>query len=262
MNPRPLLLAGLLALTGCAGNGLTGDAFRPAVYVVRPGDTLYSIAWRYGLDHRELAQWNNLDSPDRLSVGQRLQLTPRGRIAQNGAAKEKEAAKSGSASGSQSKQPTAAQREREAEPRSTSARQEPSESSDASDASGSAPGRWRWPAEGEIVGEFGGDGVAGRGIEVAGARGAPVLAAGDGKVVYSGKGLQAYGQLVIIRHGGGFLSAYAHNDRLLVDEGQQVGAGQQIAGMGRTTDGDVLLHFEIRRQGTPVNPLDYLPARE
>ncbi len=251
MNPRPLLLAACLALTGCAGNGLTGNAFRPAVYEVRPGDTLYSIAWRYGLDHRELAQWNDLDSPDRLSVGQRLRLSPRAQAADRQdataapAQQRAPAERDGTAAGSRSEAP-----EREASP------DPPAEPS------GSEPGRWRWPAEGDVIGRFGGDGVAGRGIEVGGALSTPVLAAADGEVVYSGKGLQAYGQLVIIRHGGGFLSAYAHNDRLLVDEGQQVTAGQEIAGMGQTNDGNVLLHFEIRRQGTPVDPLDYLPARE
>ncbi|MEX1080879.1 MAG: peptidoglycan DD-metalloendopeptidase family protein [Halofilum sp. (in: g-proteobacteria)] len=251
MNTRPLLLAALLALTGCAGSGLTGDAFRPAVHVVRAGDTLYSIAWRHGLDHRELARWNDLDSPDHLRVGQRLRLSSRGPVAASD--------RSTSAPTRQSR--TTAQRESQAESRSAPAESEES-AKESSKPVGDEPGAWRWPAGGELIGEFGGDGVAGRGIEIAGEMGAAVKASAGGEVVYSGEGLQAYGQLVIIRHGGGFLSAYAHNDRLLVDEGQQVVAGQQIAGMGRTNDGDVLLHFEIRRQGTPVDPLDFLPARE
>lgn len=255
MSPRPLLLAAWLALSGCAANGLTGDTFRPAVYVVRPGDTLYSIAWRYGLDHQELARWNALDSPDRLSVGQRLRLSPRAQAAR-------------AEGGGESPEQRSSRGEREA-----ATRAEPeSEGEASSDApervaageqpSGDEPNAWRWPAEGALLGEFGGDGVAGRGIELGGEMGTGVRAAADGEVVYSGEGLQAYGQLVIIRHGGSFLSAYAHNNRLHVEEGQQVQAGQQIAGMGRTNDGEVLLHFEIRRQGTPVDPLDFLPARE
>ncbi len=251
MKTRPLLMAAVLALTGCAGTGLTGDIFRPAVHVVRPGDTLYSIAWRHGLDHRELAQWNDLDSPDHLRVGQRLRLRERGPVA----------ATERPASAPTRQRRTTAQRESQVERRS--APSEPEESSEGpSTPVDGEPGRWRWPAAGELIGEFGGDGVAGRGVEIAGEMGAAVMASAAGEVVYSGEGLQAYGQLVIIRHGGGFLSAYAHNDRLLVEEGQQVVAGQQIAGMGRTNDGDVLLHFEIRRQGTPVDPLDFLPARD
>lgn len=259
MVARPLLLAGFLLVAGCAGHGGISHVFRPTVYEVRPGDTLYSIAWRYGLDHQQLARWNDLDSPDRLAVGQELRLRPDGDATrQTTAARSSQSSRQQDAGGS-----AARTAERRSSATSSSSRSQRAEkpSSGTAEASG-GPGAWDWPASGNLVGRFGEDGVAGRGIEVAGQVGAPIKATAGGEVVYSGEGLQAYGQLVIIRHEGDFLSAYAHNNRLLVSEGQRVAAGQQIAEMGKTNDGRVLLHFEIRRKGTPVNPLDYLPARD
>lgn len=262
MGARPLLLAGFLLLAGCASHGGVSHVFRPTVYEVRPGDTLYSIAWRYGLDHHQLARWNDLDSPGHIVVGQELRLRPDGDTAR--AARPTATARS-SQSSRQGNAGRTATRSAESRGRGTSS-SSPSQPAD-EPSSGSAeasagPGDWGWPATGDLVGHFGDDGVAGRGIEVAGEAGAPIKATAAGEVVYSGEGLQAYGQLVIIRHAGDYLSAYAHNDRLLVSEGQRVAAGQQIAEMGETNEGRVLLHFEIRRKGTPVNPLDYLPARD
>lgn len=255
MSLRPLLLAGLLALAGCAGQ--IGNTFRPAVYEVRPGDTLYSIAWRYGLDHRELQRWNDLDSPDLLRVGQELHLRP-------DADADADADAGAQRSASRERQAPGARAPQDDGGEAATARAAPEWPSSAADDAESAgePGEWHWPAAGRLVGRFGEEGVAGRGIELAGEQGSPIAATAAGEVVYSGEGLQAYGQLVIIRHGDAFLSAYAHNDHLLVSEGQQVTAGQQIAAMGKTNNGRVLLHFEIRRQGTPVDPLDFLPARD
>ncbi len=262
MRAHPLLLAGfLLVVAGCATHGGVSHVFRPAVYEVRPGDTLYSIAWRYGLDHHQLARWNDLDSPDRLAVGQELRLRPDGDAAP--AARRTATARSSRESQRRDDAGATQAPERRSRSTSSSTRSEPADRSSSSSArAGTGPGEWGWPASGKLVGRFGSSGVAGRGIELAGDEGAPVKATAAGEVVYSGEGLQAYGQLVIIRHEGDYLSAYAHNDRLLVSEGQQVAAGQQIAAMGKTNEGRVLLHFEIRRKGTPVDPLDYLPARE
>ncbi|MDD3484408.1 peptidoglycan DD-metalloendopeptidase family protein, partial [Azovibrio restrictus] len=116
---------------------------------------------------------------------------------------------------------------------------------------------WSWPAAGKVVGNF----SQTKGVDIAGKAGDPVQAAADGKVVYSGSGLRGYGQLVIIKHNGTFLSAYAHNQKILVKEGQSVKRGQKIAEMGNTDSDSVKLHFEVRRQGKPVEPLEFLPKR-
>lgn len=239
------LLALLAGVAGCATDGLVGRTFEPNVYVVRPGDTVYSIAWRYRVDPDELIRWNDLDNPDQLRVGQRLRLSPRAAsdVAEAGPAREPEPVATGadrSARQPASSEPAPARR--------------PSSSG--------ATGEWRWPTEGRVVGTFDDGRVAGRGVDIAGERGQPIQATAAGEVVYSGEGLQAYGRLVIIRHSGEYLSAYAHNSELLVREGQRVTAGQQIARMGDSGDGAAMLHFEIRRAGKPVDPMEYLPPRQ
>lgn len=233
------LIAAVLAAALLAGGCATrlGAAFEPDVYVVRPGDTLYSIAWRYQIDYEDLLRWNEVDDPDNIHPGDRIRLGPRA------AAPDRMA-------------------RAVAQPPS-----EPSAAASASPAATAPDGRgtvgtWRWPTEGEVVGTFTDGRLAGRGVDIAGAEGQPVQATAAGRVVYSGNGLQAYGQLIIIRHAGDFLSAYAHNKELLVTEGKRVASGQQIARMGRTLDGEALLHFEIRHRGRPVDPLDYLPPRD
>ena len=120
---------------------------------------------------------------------------------------------------------------------------------------------WAWPANGMLIGKFSSNGSLNKGIDIAGELGQPVLAAADGAVVYAGSGLRGYGELVIIKHSDAYVSAYGHNRRLLVREGQQVKVGQHIAEMGSTGADRVKLHFEIRRQGKPVDPLQYLPRR-
>lgn len=238
-------MACALALAGCAGDGLLGRAFQPDVYTVRPGDSVYSIAWRYKVDPQELIRWNDLRTPDTIQPGQRLRLRPRsaGRAGggapagPGGDAESPVTAAAGDASGD-----TAA-----TEPAPDTAR--------------GGTGEWRWPTAGEVIGTFADGRVAGRGLDIGGEIGQAVQATAAGEVVYSGQGLQAYGRLVIIRHDAEYLSAYAHNSDLLVQEGQRVTAGQQIARMGRSNAGRALLHFEIRRQGKPVDPMDYLPPR-
>ena len=225
-----LLLVALIA-SGCATR--IGSVFDPDIYTVRPGDTLYSIAWRYQIDYEDLLRWNAIDDPNNIHPGDRIRLAPRSAPADRSARAVAQASR-----------PRA-----EAEP------------VPAPDGRGAA-GEWRWPTDGEVVGTFNDGRLAGRGVDIAGSEGQPVQATAAGQVVYSGNGLQAYGQLVIIRHAGDFLSAYAHNKELLVKEGKRVASGQQIARMGRTLDGDALLHFEIRYRGRPVDPLDYLPPRD
>lgn len=235
-----------LALGGCTGGNLAGRTFEPTVYVVRPGDTVYSIAWRYQIDPEDLVRWNDLENPDRLRIGQRLRLAPRATASGVDAPPDSAPARGGD-------------RDRAGTAATTAA---PQESASREWVARGEPGTWRWPTEGRVVGTFGDGRVAGRGVDIAGRVGQPVQATAAGKVVYSGEGLQAYGRLVIIRHEGDYVSAYAHNSELLVREGQRVTAGQQIARMGESGDGGAMLHFEIRRQGRPVDPLEYLPPRD
>lgn len=234
------VLSAVLVIGGCA-TGI-GGAFDPNVYTVRSGDTLYSIAWRYRIDYQDLLRWNDIDNPDSIMPGQRIRLAPTGAAtstADRAPATVTPAPKGG----------------KPADAGSTSA-SVPKPDSEGGDV------EWRWPTAGNVVGSFSDGSVAGRGIDITGEEGQPVQATAAGKVVYSGSGLQAYGQLIIIRHSSDFLSAYAHNRELLVREGKRVAAGQQIARMGRNLDGDALLHFEIRYRGRPVDPLDYLPSRD
>ncbi|MFW5969109.1 MAG: peptidoglycan DD-metalloendopeptidase family protein [Halofilum sp. (in: g-proteobacteria)] len=251
-----------LLIVGCAG-GLAGNRFRPEVYTVRSGDTLYSIAWRYRVDHQDLMRWNGIDEARSLRVGQRLRLRPDG------------TADSSASTSTATVVDPAATDEAAADDTDGAARSatESGSDADAADsaaddkgrdrkASGDPPDSWRWPTRGSVVARFGDGRGGGRGIDISGERGQPVQATAAGDVVYSGDGLKAYGRLLIIRHKGDFLSAYAHNSELLVAEGDRVEAGQTIARMGRTREGTTLLHFEIRRDGSPVDPLDYLPERD
>ena len=199
---------------------------RPAVHVVRPRETLSAIAWRYGLDYRSIARWNRIRSPYVIYPGQRLSLRgPQASTARAGAVK---AGSDRRGSGDSASTPV------------------PS-------------GGWAWPARGRLIRGFG-KGDRG-GIDIAGRRGQPVVAARDGRVVYTGSGLVGYGRLVIVKHDKRLLTAYAHNDRVFVKEGQTVRAGQKIAEMGSTGAERVKLHFEVRRDGKPLNPLNYLPRR-
>ncbi len=230
-----------------------GSAFQPDVYTVRAGDTLYAIAWRYNRDVNQLAAWNDLDSPDTLYPGQRIRLSPpdghdsgevRGRVLGSDDSSTPAAVPQGAA------------------PSASGGDESATAASGAPEGRG-APGSWAWPVDGEVIGTFTDGVVYGRGLDIAGGEGDPVRATADGQVVYSGEGLRAYGPLIIIRHSREYLSAYAHNRRLLVSEGDAVERGDAIAEMGRAAGEDQpLLHFEIRRDGEPVDPLDYLPRRE
>lgn len=232
------VLSAVLVIGGCA-TGI-GSAFNPDVYTVRSGDTLYSIAWRYRIDYQDLLRWNDIDNPDNIMPGQRIRLAPGASSADRASASATAApaAGSGQATGGDTSAPA------------------PEPDDEGSDVD------WRWPTAGNVASSFSDGSVAGRGIDITGEEGQPVQATAAGKVVYSGSGLQAYGQLIIIRHSSDFLSAYAYNRELLVREGKRVASGQQIARMGRNLDGDALLHFEIRYRGRPVDPLDYLPPRD
>ncbi len=250
------LVAGLL-VAGCSGS-LVERTFNPDVYTVEPGDTLYSIAWRYRLDPEDLARWNAIDEPDELHVGQRIRLRP---PEEGTAAATEPAAPDDAAPTAVADTDTDTGRAPNGEPRRGGTTATRTETSGEPEASGE-PGEWAWPTQGRVVGTFSDGRVAGHGIDIAGEMGQPVKATRAGKVVYSGDGLQAYGRLVIIRHADDYISAYAHNEEVLVREGDRVTGGQQIARMGKTRDDAAMLHFEIRRSGEPVDPLEYLPPRE
>ena len=218
-------LAIALALAACAG----GDR-RPAIpegHVVRRGETLYSIAMRYGLDYRDVARWNGIGRDYLIHPGQRLRLDPppRGSVARAAVP-----------------------------PAAPVARASPADPAH-------RPPPWRWPvAGGRVAGNIR-QPSGGLGLRIDGELNQPVVAAADGKVVYTGDGLRGYGQLVIITHDRGWLSAYGHNALLHVREGEEVRAGQPIAAMGLGPARQPMLYFEIRLDGRPLDPLGQLPPR-
>lgn len=330
-------MLGILALlAGCAANqpapvieritptttleGPGAQAPLPGFYIVKKGDTLYSIALDHGSSYRDIAAWNSLSDPNKIEVGQQLRVVPPN-------AAPEAAAVAGGTAGVSEVSPVAAPSPVEALPLSASgapaaappattpanaantantatlkrepiggeqpyseaalaqlqkaevavapvAAPAPSPAVPAVQAAAPAAALaanpagqaasddgvdWAWPAKGKLIAGF----VEGsnKGIDIAAKPGDPVLAAAAGKVVYAGTGLRGYGKLVIIKHNTLFLSAYAHNSKILVKEGQSVARGQEIAEAGSTDSDQPMLHFEIRRQGKPVDPLKHLPSR-
>ncbi|MFN3716913.1 MAG: peptidoglycan DD-metalloendopeptidase family protein [Thiobacillus sp.] len=247
------------------------------LHLVARGDTLYAIAFANSLDYRDLAAWNRLDSPDRILVGQTLRLTP-----PPGAVETRPLNDAAPPTARALNEPPLLRTPQAvwleysdanwAQVSATAVASPPAPASSASPpalavtaappaavAAAAAVDTWLWPADGALLGRFGAAG--GKGIDIVAARNSPIKAAAPGKVVYSGSGLRGYGKLVIVKHAGEFLSAYAHNDAILVKEGDAVSAGQKIALMGDSGTDRVKLHFEIRRYGKPLDPLTYLPER-
>ena len=211
----------------------------PGWYTVKRSDTLYSIAWRYGLDHKQLASWNKIAVNSPIHPGQRLRLLKPG----------DETVAAGSAQKPSSKTKTKTKTKTKSKATTTS-------KNDQFGTSG--PAKWIWPTKGKPLNTFLVSKLDRRGIDIAGKAGQPVRATAAGKVVYSGNGLAGYGNLVIIKHSDTYLSAYAYCRERLVEEGKFVKSGQVIAKMGRR-DNVAKLHFEIRRNGKPVDPMKYLP---
>lgn len=214
------------------------NAGKPGYYAVRPGDTLRRIAIDSGQSAQDIARWSNVENPNRIEIGQVLRVVPPvetgvvvkpvSRSALTDAAAPAAVAASAPVSAAK---PVAAEGEI----------------------------NWIWPANGVVLAGF--DEVKNKGLDIAGAAGDAVVAAADGRVVYVGAGLRGYGNLIILKHDNVFLTAYAHNRALLVKEDQAVLKGQKIAEMGNSDSDRVKLHFEVRRQGKPVDPAKYLPAR-
>ena len=241
--------------------GLQTGSQRPAFYQVRPGDTLYAIAWQTGLDYRELAAWNGISNPSLIHAGQRLRLWP-AQHRRPAAGKPPPAVEpKPDTTRPEATQVTpvpraAAPKPAVARAKAPVAKPEPV----AAEASG-GPLAWQWPTSGRVVERFSSQDRTRNGVKIAGRRGQPILAAEAGRIVYSGSGLIGYGQLIIIKHNKNYLSAYGHNRKILVKEGDQVARGAHIGEMGEPPNDQPLLHFEIRRRGTPVDPLQLLPKQ-
>jgi murein DD-endopeptidase MepM/ murein hydrolase activator NlpD len=222
-----LVFVSFLLLAGCSSTP-TRDVPANGVHVVQKGEFISQIAQSYGLEWEELARLNGLKPPYVLHIGQRLRLTPGAVNPSSTANRNEDRAENGEAD--------------PGEPIGTIA--------------------WIWPTEGRVVSTFKTKDATRKGIDIAGAVGQKIFAAADGEVVYSGAGLAGYGKLIIIKHDARFLSAYAYNDKLLVSEGQKVKIGQVIAHMGLESVDKPRLHFEIRLDGQPIDPLRQLPRRK
>ncbi len=234
---------------------------KPGYYSVQRGDTLTRIGLEHGQSWRDLARWNQLDNPNAIEVGQVLRVAPPdAQVEDNGVIARPVPAPSGPASAPSSMPPAPmASVPMAASPAASPASAPPAPPASSATPTMAAVPNFAWPVRGPVITGF--DEVRNKGLDIAGQAGDPVLAAADGQVVYAGAGLRGYGQLVIIKHNNSFLSAYAHNQKLLVTEDQRVRRGQTIAEMGSTDADRVKLHFEIRREGRPVDPAKFLPAR-
>lgn len=254
-----LLLMPLMWLAACGNSshvpvldrynaGSTGVSSSRGVHVVGRGDTLYSIAWRHGKDFRQLAAANNIKPPYTIYPGQQIRLD--GAVARPAAPVSRPS----------SSQPPAS-RPAPTKPAAAPVRPSPPVAAKPSVPASAGVIPWQWPADGGLLSRFVAGSVSAKGIVIAGNKGDPVRAAAAGMVVYRGSGLTGYGNLLIIKHDERWLSAYAHNDTMLVAEGAKVSAGQRIATMGDSGTFRTQLHFEIRRDGNPVDPLTLLPKR-
>jgi lipoprotein NlpD len=259
----PLLL--IMSLTACGGGGRAvapvGDydyssknrkiATPPSYYTVQRGDTLYSISWRYGMDYKDVARINGIRSPYTIYVGQKLRF---------------KSTSSRNTTASRSSQNNAKPKPVKPTPKPTISKPTPAKPTPKPVVAddnfvGNQNLQWRWPTSGRVVSTYSNSSPGRKGIDIAGKAGQPVIAAASGKVVYSGNSLPRYGNLLIIKHNDVYLSAYAHSERLLVKEGDLVRGGQKIALLGHTGTQRDQLHFEIRRNGKPVDPIRFLPKR-
>ncbi len=224
------------------------NAGKAGYYTVRPGDTMIRIGLDNGQNWRDIAHWNNLENPNLIEVGQVLRVIP---PVDGNSQVVTRPVSSGAAPASVAVAPASAASE---------ARPAPVPPVSPTAATGDENVAWIWPVQGTLLAGFD-EAKNSKGLDIAGKAGDPVLASADGRVVYAGAGLRGYGNLIILKHNNTFLTAYAHNQTLLVKEDQNVKKGQKIAEMGSSDADRVKLHFEIRRQGKPVDPIKYLPAK-
>jgi lipoprotein NlpD len=256
----PAAVSGVTRPPAPAPLAVAENAGKPGYYTVKPGDTLIRIGLDSGQNWRDISRWNAIDNPNQIEVGQVLRVTP---------PSDAVVTRPVTASAAPVPTPLPAQGAgpaKAASPQASASQpQAPAASASATAAPAPAPASaddeiaWLWPAQGASLAGF--DEVKNKGLDIGGRAGDPVVAAADGRVVYSGAGLRGYGNLIILKHNNTYLTAYAHNQTLLVKEDQSVRKGQKIAEMGSSDADRVKLHFEIRRQGKPVDPAKYLPAR-
>lgn len=225
------MLVGSLIVAGCSSSSDSGST-----YTVKRGDTLYAISRSTGTSVRDLARLNNISPPYTIEVGQRLKLI-----------------------GSTKTSPTSGKTTTKSSTKTAAVR--PSSSVPQSSWPPVGQRCWQWPASGKVILPYSTADGGNKGIDISAARGTPVYAAGAGKVVYVGNQLRGYGNLIMIKHSEDYITAYAHNDTLLVNNGQSVKAGQKIATMGSTDAASVRLHFQIRYRATAIDPLRYLPPQ-
>ena len=226
------------------------DNKKSSHHIVVSGDTLYSISWNYNLDYKSVARWNTIKAPYIIYPGQSLRLIAHTR---KGAAQKKTVVKKTVPPDKKDKSKKTVVKKSETVKKATKKgepeKREPVKTT--------REVNWQWPTTGELLKSS--SPISKKGLDIAGKKGQLIKAAASGNVVYSGSGLLGYGKLIIIKHNETYLSAYAHNSLLMVKEGDSVSSGQQIAKMGQDGNGQVLLHFEIRKNGSPVNPATYLP---
>lgn len=235
------------------------NAGKPGYYTVKPGDTLIRIGLEHGQAAKDIARWSNLDNPNRIEVGQVVRVVPPAVNPANGVVAKPVTSASATAVATPPVQ--AASGDKPASPAPAAPSSSPASSTPAHTAATTSEDEiaWIWPTNGTVLAGF--DEVKNKGLDIGGTAGDPVLAAADGRVVYVGAGLRGYGNLIILKHNNTYLTAYAHNQTLLIKEDQSVRKGQKIAEMGSSDADRVKLHFEVRRQGKPVDPAKYLPAR-
>ncbi len=231
------MLLGVLLLSACSS---TYDAkyskenygieSAPNTYIVKRGDTLFSIAWRFGLEQNSIARHNNITNPNKIYIGQKLYLK-----ANVSSSQANESNPTGTTAGIETPAPTAS--------------------------SPSQRGRWVWPMRGKVVRSFNPRRIGANGVRIAGKPNQTVNAADGGTVVYKGNGLNGYGNVVIIKHRNGLLSAYGFLSKTYVKEGQRIKKRQKIGTVGYAADNRLMLHFEVRRKGRPVNPMNYIGSR-
>ena len=237
------------------------NAGKPGYYSVKSGDTLIRIGMDNGQSWRDIARWNNIENPNLIETGQVLRVTPPEETGVVVRPVSSTNVVTSPAPASAASAPATATNTAAVRP-PASAASPPNSSTPANSLANTDSAEetvsFQWPTRGNVLAGF--DEVKNKGIDISGKAGDPVLAAADGKVVYAGSGLRGYGNLVILKHNNTYLTAYAHNQSLLVKEDQAIKRGQKIAEMGNSDADQVKLHFEIRRQGKPVDPAKYLPV--
>lgn len=289
------VLLSALGLSACVSTAVAPLGRDPSLtgnqHVVRKGETVYAIAMRYGLDYRQLVEWNDIEERFLIYPGQKLRLsatasnlgtddapsspgrleiqkmpdqaakTPQRIVILQKPSPAPEASPSPKTSSSGAPKPpktppTSKPAARSGKRDATEKKKAASPPKEKSARKRRGTGKWRWPSDGKLIRNFAQSGR--RGWDISDRFGAPVYATATGRVVYTGSGLRGYGKLIIIKHNAQYLSAYGSNDRMLVKEGDKVKAGQKIAEMGKDNTNQAMLHFEIRKAGKPVDPLRYL----